>query len=214
MIDPEGALKVPAADSALNELMSQAIGNKSDTALTAPTAADSMMRYVKGLLDLINAGTYFEQNLPILMNSTQTLTNAAADKDFIASNATGADGLISTDDSKVEKVFLVIIGRAVNSYAGNNALDCTTAAHNQWKINLDGGAYSDLVNEEADGQMLDNDWQAIGEGAIHPFTFMFDITAQITNIDGKIGVRLENGRSEQTSFIVTCDIYLKVLWKL
>lgn len=163
---------------------------------------------------LVGALGYFEQNCPIVMNTTQTLTNAAADKDFIASNTTGADGLMFTSDAYVQRVMLVIIGRAVNSYAGNNALDCTTATHNQWKINLDGGAYSDLVNEEADGQMLDNDWQAIGEGAIHPFTFMFDVTSQVSNIDGKIGVRLENGRSEQSSFIVTCDIYLKILWKI
>jgi hypothetical protein len=163
---------------------------------------------------LVGTKGYFEQTCPILFNSTQTLTNAAANKDFIATNVTGPSGLISTDDAKVQKVMLVIIGRAVNSYAGSNALDCTTASHNQWRMNLDGGAYSDLVNEEADGQMLDNDWFCPVEGAIHPFTLMFDVTAQVTNIDGKIGVRLENGRSEQTSLVVTCDIFLKVLYQI
>ena len=49
-IDEIGKLKVPAADSTLNELMTQVIGNKTDTALTAYTAADSMMRYIKGIL--------------------------------------------------------------------------------------------------------------------------------------------------------------------
>lgn len=175
--------------------------------------ANSIQQDMADIHTLVGTQGYFEQNCPIVMNTTQTITSAAADKDFIASNATGADGLMFTSDAYVQRVMLVIIGRAVNSYAGNNELDCTTATHNQWKINLDGGAYSDLVNEEADGQMLDGDWQAIGEGAIHPFTFMFDVTSQVTNIDGKIGVRLENGRSAQDSFIVTCDIYLKVLWK-
>lgn len=160
------------------------------------------------------AETYFEQVVPIKMNCTQTLTNAAADKDFIGSNLTGAVGLVSTNDAKVQEVFLLLIGRAENSYDGDNELDCTTATHNQWKVNLDGGAYSDLVNEEADGQMLDGDWECLGKGIIHPFTFMFDVTSQLTNIDGKIGVRLENGRSDQASLIVIVDVYLRILWKL
>ena len=157
---------------------------------------------------------FLEQTVPILMNGLQTLTNAAGDKDFIASNVTGAVGLVDTDDTRVDKAFLLIIGRVVNNHAGTNALDCTTGTHNQWRANLDGGAYADLVNEEADGQMLDNDWLCPVQGAIHPFTLMFDVTALVTNIDGKIGVRLENGRSEQSSLIVTCDMYLKVIWRL
>lgn len=158
--------------------------------------------------------SYLEQVVPIKMNCTQSLNNTAANKDFIGSNLTGAVGLVSTDDTLVDKVFLLIIGRANNSYDGDNELDCATAAHNQWRTNLDGGAYSDLVNEEADGQMLDGDWESLGKGIIHPFTFMFDITSQLTNIDGKIGVRLENGRSDQANLVVICDIYLRVLWKL
>lgn len=51
-IDEIGSHHVPVPDSALNELMTQVIGNKADTALTAYTAADSLMRYIKGLLDL------------------------------------------------------------------------------------------------------------------------------------------------------------------
>ena len=50
-IDETGKLRAPAADSALTELMTQVLGNKADTALIAYTAADSMMRYVKGLID-------------------------------------------------------------------------------------------------------------------------------------------------------------------
>ena len=160
----------------------------------------------------IRASNYFGGTFPILMNTTQTITSVNADLDFIASNATGASGLVITDDTKVDKVFLLIIGRAVNIYAGTNALDCTTATWNQWQIGLDGGGLTDLVNEEADGQMLDNDWRCPVEGAIHPFTLMFDVTAQVTNIDGKIQVRLTDSQSEQDSLIVTCDIYLKVVY--
>ena len=173
-----------------------------------------MSNWIQNILTLLDNCAYLETTVPILMNATQTLNNTAAAADFIASNATGASGLISTDDAKVQKVFLLIIGRAVNVFDGTNALDCTTASHNQWTIGLDGGGYTDLVNEEADGQMLDNDWRCNLDAAIHPFTLMFDVTSQVTNIDGKIGVRLMNGRSEQASLIVTCDIYLKILWKL
>jgi len=51
-IDEIGSHHVPVADSSQNELMTQVIGAKDDTALTAYTAADSLMRYIKGLLDL------------------------------------------------------------------------------------------------------------------------------------------------------------------
>lgn len=164
--------------------------------------------------DIVSKETYFEQTVPIKMNCTQTINATNADKDFIASNLTGASGLISTVDAKVQKAFLLIIGRTVNTYAGTNALDCTTATWNQWQMNLDGGAYIDLTNEEADGQMLDDDWRCPVEGTIHPFRLMFDITTELTNIDGKIGVRLTGAQAEQISLITTIDVFLKVLWKL
>lgn len=163
----------------------------------------------------LGGSRYIEQNIPIMMNSEQTLTGAAADKDFIATNTRGGQGLLFTDNARMEKAFLLIIGLAVNTNAGTNGLDCSTATHNQWRMNLNGGAYSDLVNGAfADGQMLDDDWWCQVEGAVHPFTLMFDITTQLTDIDGLIGVRLENGRANNASLIVTCDIYLKILWKL
>jgi len=169
---------------------------------------------VDTLVNAITGGLMFEQVVPIKMNCLQSLTNAAADKDFIGDNLIEAVGLASLDDAKVQQVFLLLIGRAVNSYAGVNALDCTTATHNQWQINLDGGAYTDLANFTVDGQMLDNDWLCPVEGAIHPFTFMWEVGAQVTNIDGKIGVRLQNGRSEQDALVVTVDVYLRILWRL
>ena len=160
------------------------------------------------------AETYFEQVVPIKMNCLATITQAGGTVNFIAAGATGASGLLSVDDTKVKKVSLLIIGRGVNGFDGDNALDCTAPDDNQWQIDLDSGGWTDLVNEEPDGQMLDNDWRCYGKGIIHPFTFMFDVTAQVTNIDGKIGVRLENAQAEQDNLIVTCDIYLKVVWKL
>jgi len=107
-----------------------------------------------------------EQTVPIKMNCEVTITQAGATVNFIAANATGASGLISVDDAKVQEVFLLIIGRAVNSYDGDNALDCGTATDNQWQIDLDNGGWTDLTNEEADGQMLDTDWLCHGKGML------------------------------------------------
>lgn len=153
--------------------------------------------------------------VPLSINARQTLTGTAGNKDFVADDTRKAEGLTKVDDNYVDKVFLIVQGVAVNDFAGTNALNCATASHNQWKINLDGGAYSDLVNgANADGQMNDNDWRCDVEGASHPFILMFDVTSIITNIDGNIGLRLENGRAEQANLIVTLSAFLRVVQKV
>lgn len=161
-------------------------------------------------------GYFYQPNLSLGSNLIQTLTNTAANKDFLAANTDGITGLLFTDDNKVEKVTLVILGNVVNTYAGTNALDCNIAAHNQLQIDLDNGGFTDLVNSsKPDGQLLDNDWRCPTEGGIFSFAYIFDITSKITNIDGKIGIRLANGRSEQNSLKVTIlSAYINVLWRI
>lgn len=168
------------------------------------------------IITSISEGYLYQPNLSIGNNLTQTLTNTAANKDFIAASTQGATGLKFTDDNLVQKVTLILLGNAVNTYAGTNALDCTTATHNQLQLDLDGGGFTDLVNgSKTDGQLLDNDWRCKVEGAIFSFAYPFDVTSQITNIDGNIGLRLANGRSEQSSLKVTIlTAYLNVLWKV
>jgi len=161
--------------------------------------------------------SYLAQVCPVKMNCEQTLTTVAGDKDFVASNhADGLPiGLLGVDISTLQNAAIIIIGRTVNSFAGQNYLDCTVATDNQWQINIDGGGYVDLQNDgKADGQMLDTDWECYFQGIIHPFTFMFDITSLITSISNRIGLRLQNGRSIQDSMIVTLDIYAKYIWRL
>lgn len=158
-----------------------------------------------------------EQTAPIVMNCEQTLTTVATDRDFIASNvALGAPaGLVSGRIADLRMAFLLLIGRAVNSFAGQNNLDCTVVTDNQWQVNIDGGAYADLENDgKADGQMLDTDWECIAQGIIHPFTFMFEITGLLTAINSRIGLRLANARSRQNNLIVTVDVYAKYVWRL
>lgn len=162
-------------------------------------------------------GLITEQLCPVLMNCEQTLTTVATDCDFIVSNSVNGvpTGMIGTDITKLRKAFLLLIGRAVNSFAGQNNLDCTVVTDNQWQINIDGGAYADLQNNgKADGQMLDTDWECYGQGIIHPFTFMFDITDMLTALTNRIGLRLANGRARQNNLIVTVDVYMKTVWRL
>jgi len=156
---------------------------------------------------------YFEQVCPLAMNSTFELTPVAGDKDFVADDSRKPEGLISDTDIEAVKKFLHIVGTAVNTYSYANGLDCTNAAHNQWMMNMDGGAYSDLVNgSDADGQMIHNDWRTPLEGSVVSFHLMFDITDQLTNVDGNIGVRFQNAKSLQSSLYVTAYIFVRVLY--
>jgi hypothetical protein len=162
--------------------------------------------------------TYVLQPFCPLQNNIEgsaLLGTIHADVTFITANTIGATGLLSSDDTKVQKVQLIIIGICENQYAGTNYLDCSTATDNQWQWALDAGAYADLQNGAlADGQMVDGDWHCQGEGIITPFCFVFDITSGMTNIDGKIGLKLQNARAKQASLKVTLNtVALRVLWK-
>jgi hypothetical protein len=178
------------------------------------------LQALKSLIDALELkldAAMASQLCPVKMNCEQTLTTTAGNKDFIASNSDDGIpvGITAAGADKIKKVVLLMVGRAVNTYDGQNNLDCTTATHNQWQINIDGGAYVDLENDgKADGQMNDSDWECMVQGIVHPFTLSFDITDLITSLTNKIGVRLQNGRSRQDSLIVTADVYVKVMWSL
>jgi hypothetical protein len=204
---------------ALKELM-EAIEAKLDDGTTGLAALKALIDALEVKVDEVEAkldAALTSQLCPIMMNCEQTLTTVAGNKDFIASNSPDGIpvGIAAASVDKVKRVVILMVGRAVNTYNGQNNLDCTTATHNQWQINIDGGAYVDLQNAaKADGQMHDTDWECIGQGVTHPFTLSFDITDLITSLTNRIGVRLQNGRSLRDSLIVTLDIYLKVMWGL
>jgi len=164
-----------------------------------------------------SAAVYFEQTVPIVVSSRGTLTTVATPAIFLSSNSPfGVPvGLIPASITSLERAFLLIIGRAVNTFAGQNNLDCTVPTDNQWQMNVDGGAYVDLENDgKADGQMLDTDWECMVQGVVHPFTLMYNITGSLTSLTNRIGLMLQNSRSRQNNLVVTVDIYLKVVWKL
>jgi len=157
---------VPVADSAQNELMTQVIGNKTDTALVTATAADSMMRYIKGLLDLaapaavgglqiadttINigqiAGTY-----DLFTGTTQ---DVVVEKLVIRmSGGAGGGNLtaisIQTDDATPQVLIDAVTGAVANltneaqlAWTGALLLDAGTGAKIQ--ITLVGGAATGAV---------------------------------------------------------------------
>ncbi len=158
---------------------------------------------------------YFEQTVPVALNLTQDLNATAAAKTFLAANSRGGQGLVFTNDAKVARAFLIILGDMENTYDGENGLDCTTATHNQWQWDLNNGGFADLVNgTNTDGQMIDDDWRCASKGAARSFAYQFDITSVLTDVDGKIGIKLANGRAEQDGLNVTIHAYLKIVWKV
>ena len=62
---------------------------------------------------------YFEQLVPLAINKSQTLTNAAADKAFITANTRGAEkkGVLEPILRRLSKKDVGIIKSAVGSYA-------------------------------------------------------------------------------------------------
>jgi hypothetical protein len=169
---------------------------------------------VKARTDTIPAIVYSRQVIPIKMNIKKTITATATTNEFLATNTISASGLLNTTDANVGKIFLMVVGRVENTYAGANNLETSNAAYNQWQVSMDAGNYADLQNGAlADGQMLAGDWNIGAQNGIIGFQYTWECTAQITNIDGKIGLQLLNAEALQANLVVTCDIYLIVDYK-
>ena len=102
---------VPGVDSAVTTQMRDVIGSKADTALAAPTAADSMMRYIKGILEG-TVGTASERVIGKLQMAATTidLNQAAGSYDLF----TG-----TTQDVVVERLVIrtpnIVAGGALTS---------------------------------------------------------------------------------------------------
>ena len=154
---------------------------------------------------------YVEQICPLLNNQRQSITNVAADLDFVASNTYALSGLLSTVNDRLKKAFLVVQGVAVNKAAAANNLDGAGGTENILKINLDGGAYSAL---SPSGQFSDLDLQC-AVGANHAIFFIFDIsTILAANVDGKIGIQWAQAKAAQNTMVVTLGVYAKLIWRL
>ena len=155
---------------------------------------------------------YFEQTVPIAVNLTQDIIPTTGNIVFLdPAGGRAAQGLISTDNSKKQKAFLILLGDVHNEYDGENALNVDNTKNKwQWQLNNSGT----WLNFLQDGSMKDEDWRCKVQGATRSFVLMFDITADLTDVDGDIGIRLYQAESEQISLNVTANAYLTILWKL
>ena len=156
---------------------------------------------------------YFEQIVPLANNMTENIVAAEFPTNiiFIEPGTRGASGLVSTDNTKVQKSFLIILGVAVNIYDGNNYLT-TGADDNKWQIDIDEEGFEDL---SPDGQMEDVSWRTPVQGAIHSFAYQFDISNQLGNhVNDKIGLQLKNGLAIANTLVTTISVFLRILWKL
>lgn len=159
--------------------------------------------------------SYFSQSIPLIMNVKGTVTSSPSNVSFIASNH--SDGAIVkpffTDIGRVAKVYILLLGRAVNQYNGRNFIDGGSA--NQWQININGGSYYNLENlGKGDGAFGNGDLDCYAQGLVHPFTMFFDITERITALDNRIGLRLQSAEAIQNSLDIIVDVYTKITWRM
>lgn len=157
--------------------------------------------------------SFLQQTLPLGVNLYETLTNVGANLNFIPAGVRGATGLYWTDDAKVGATFIILIGSVVNSFAGPNAIDCTVMTDNLWQVQMDAAGWLPLANGPfPDGQMNHLDWALPTQGSSLGFAWMFETTAQLTNIAGDIGIRLENSLALAAGLRVFLSVFLKILW--
>ena len=133
-IDEIGSHHVPVADSSQNEQMTQVIGNKTDTALTAYTAADSLMRYIKGLLDLMS---------PTAVGAKQMI-GMTIDLNQVAGSYTILTG--TAQDVVLESILIRMSGGPVGGAVTSISIQ-TNDATPQVYIDAVTGAVANLTNE-------------------------------------------------------------------
>jgi len=147
--------EVPGVDSALNDLISQVIGNKEDTALQAATAADSLMRYIKGLI-LGQSGQLFVMDFWSDPQEEVAVPGAAATL-VITPTVTIAD--LPATATIIRAIAMFKFRMVENTYDGANALDGATVADTSQVIQVKettAGAYTDAINFADDQFTLDN----------------------------------------------------------
>lgn len=154
---------------------------------------------------------YLEQTHVPLVNKevVDAIGTLETDIVIIPKNTVAADGLLFSDDSKVEKAFLVVLGTAANMFPGDNYLTGGTGK-NVWQMAMDDGAWQDL---HPNGEMVDGSWQA-RENGIPSFALSFNITDTLTNADGRIGLRIKSAQAAQDFYIPEITAGLKILWKV
>jgi len=135
---------IPGADVATNVFMRDVIGGKADTALQAATAADSLMRYIKGLL-LGDSRKLF--TMDCWSAGLEEVQLAAAAGDDALPSITIAD--LPAGATIVKAIVMFKFRMIENTYAGVNKLNGATVAATSQVIQVDDSAatgYVDAIN--------------------------------------------------------------------
>lgn len=149
------------------------------------------------------------------------LTSTAGTKTY-ASRTVGSGDLFNSKDGangEVDKVELVALISYSDDSGSANALNLTTATHNQWQINVAAGGADDLPFPNAgslNGQHITGDFETVGNGG-DSVTMIADVSDLATstlkdNVDQAIVVTLENGRSTGNNLRLKVATFLRVYY--
>lgn len=163
-----------------------------------------------GETDIDRDGTV--HSVIIAMNRVQTLTNVAGDKTFI--NAVTPDGTIITANDNVEKIYLVVSIRFVNTFAGDNNLSAGT-----WKIKIGGEAYAVIPfpMTAGSGIMTNGDWDCQVEGGGGSVGYKADVSSLVKagseTLASVVSIMLEGAQSAQNNIEVEVSAWYEVVLK-
>lgn len=149
------------------------------------------------------------------------LTSTAGTKTY-ASRTVAASELFNSRDGangEIDKVELVAVVTYSDDSGSANGLNLTTAAHNQWQINVAAGGADDLPFPNAgslNGQHITGDFEVVGNGAdsVTLIANVSDLTTSTLkdNVDQAIVVTLLNGRSIGNNLRLKVATFLRVYY--
>lgn len=142
MIDIIGRLRAALTDSAETQSMKDVIGNKADTALQVATAADSVMRYIKGLL---LSQSRIRASLDFWSDPQEEIAVPAVAATLVFTPTVTVANIPA--GATVVKVMAMFKFRMVeNTFAGANALDGATVPNTSQVIQVDDSVATGYVD--------------------------------------------------------------------
>ena len=146
---------------------------------------------------------------PLAHNQVYTVNTTKATKTIFSGKT--ANGLPSGfTQSDVLKARIILNIAYLNRYNGANDLDLTTATDNQFKVQVNSGGFTTML----DGQMSDGDWEVDQQNAGGNLTLSLDVTSLLSDITtDTFDAEHENAVSDQNSFKVIVDAWLEVYWQ-
>lgn len=149
------------------------------------------------------------------------LTSVAGTKTY-ASRTVGAGDLFNSKDGssgEVDKVELVALVSYGDDAGAANGLNLTTAAHNQWQINIGGGGADDCPFPNAgslSGQHISGDFEVVANGSdsVTMIANITDLTSSTIkdDVSQSVVLTLNNGRSIGDNLRLKVATFLRVYY--